>query len=51
VPLIWYGWKVKRSTIFEPVDMVDIAPTISYFLNIASPNAAVGKPILGLVSQ
>jgi predicted AlkP superfamily pyrophosphatase or phosphodiesterase len=51
VPLIWYGWKVKRSTIYEPVDMVDIAPTISYFLNIASPNATVGKPIIGLVSQ
>jgi Uncharacterized proteins of the AP superfamily len=51
VPLVWYGWKVKRSTIFEPVDMVDIAPTISYFLNIASPNATVGKPIIGLVSQ
>jgi predicted AlkP superfamily pyrophosphatase or phosphodiesterase len=51
VPLIWYGWKVKRATIFEPVDMVDIAPTISYFLNIASPNATVGKPIIGLVSQ
>lgn len=51
VPLIWYGWKVKRATIFEPIDMVDIAPTISYFLNIASPNATVGKPIIGLVSQ
>lgn len=51
VPLIWYGWKVKRTTIFDPVDMVDIAPTISYFLNIASPNATVGKPILGLVNQ
>ena len=51
VPLIWYGWKVKRATIFEPIDMEDIAPTISYFLNIASPNATVGKPIIGLVSQ
>lgn len=51
VPLIWYGWKVKRSTVFEPVDMVDIAPTISYFLNIANPNATVGKPIMGLVGQ
>ena len=51
VPLLWFGWKVKRSTIFDPVDMIDIAPTISYFLNIPQPNAAVGKPILGLVSQ
>jgi predicted AlkP superfamily pyrophosphatase or phosphodiesterase len=51
VPLIWYGWKVKRATIFDPVDMIDIAPTISYFLNITSPNASIGKPIIGLVSQ
>jgi predicted AlkP superfamily pyrophosphatase or phosphodiesterase len=51
VPLVWYGWKIKHSTLFESIDMVDIAPTISYFLNIASPNATVGKPIIGLVSQ
>ena len=51
VPLIWYGWKIKRSTIFEKVDMIDIAPTLSYFLNISSPNASVGQPIIGLVSQ
>lgn len=51
VPLIWYGWKIKRTTIFDKVDMIDIAPTISYFLNISSPNAAVGQPIIGLVNQ
>lgn len=51
VPLIWYGWKIKRSTIFEKVDMIDIAPTISYFLNISSPNASIGQPITGLVNQ
>ena len=51
VPLIWYGWKVKRATIYDPVDMADVAPSIAYFLNIASPNAAVGKPIIGLVGQ
>jgi predicted AlkP superfamily pyrophosphatase or phosphodiesterase len=51
VPLIWYGWKVKRASIFQPVDIMDIAPSISYFLNIASPNATMGKPILELISQ
>lgn len=51
VPLLWYGWKIKRASIFEPVDMVDIAPTISYFLNIAQPNASVGSPIKDLISQ
>jgi predicted AlkP superfamily pyrophosphatase or phosphodiesterase len=51
VPLLWYGWKVKRSSIFDPVDIADIAPTISYFLNIAQPNASVGIAIKGLAGQ
>lgn len=51
VPLIWYGWKIKRGNVFEKVDMIDVAPTLSYFLDIASPNASVGQPILGVVNQ
>jgi predicted AlkP superfamily pyrophosphatase or phosphodiesterase len=51
VPLIWYGWKVKRGSVFEKVDMTDVAPTISYFLEIASPNASSGQPIQGVVNQ
>ena len=51
VPLVWYGWKIKRATILDQVDMTDVAPTISYFLNIPSPNAATGKAIFGLVNQ
>jgi predicted AlkP superfamily pyrophosphatase or phosphodiesterase len=45
VPLLFYGWKVKRSTISRPVDMIDIAPTLATFLNISFPNACTGKPI------
>jgi predicted AlkP superfamily pyrophosphatase or phosphodiesterase len=45
VPLIWYGWKVKRDMIVRPVDMTDIAPTISTMMNIIAPNAATGKVI------
>lgn len=51
VPLIWYGWKVKRGNVLEKVDMVDVAPTISYFLEIASPNASSGQPIQGVITQ
>jgi hypothetical protein len=51
VPLIWYGWKIKRATAFEPVDMTDIAPTISSFLNIPTPNAATGKAVSEVVNQ
>ena len=50
VPLIWYGWKIKRSTLTRPVKMIDIAPTISYFLDIARPNVSTGDIILELVN-
>jgi len=49
VPLIWYGWKVGRKTISEPVSMEDIAPTISAMLKISRPNGASGKPIIKLI--
>jgi predicted AlkP superfamily pyrophosphatase or phosphodiesterase len=51
VPLIWYGWKVKRGNVLDKIDMVDVAPTISYFLEIASPNASSGQPIQGVIAQ
>ena len=51
VPLVWYGWKIKRGNVFEKVDMTNVAPTISYFLEIASPNASTGQPIQGVVNQ
>lgn len=49
VPLIWYGWKTGRNTILRPVDITDIAPTISTFLDITYPNACSGVPILELI--
>jgi arylsulfatase A-like enzyme len=49
VPLIWYGWKVKRDMIVRPVDMTDVAPTISSMMNIIVPNATTGKVIEELV--
>lgn len=45
VPLIWYGWKIKRSTLNRKVLINDIAPTIANFLNIAQPNACSGNVI------
>ena len=49
VPLIWYGWKIKRSTINRPVNMIDVVPTLSSFLDISRPNASTGEIILELV--
>ncbi len=49
IPLIWYGWKVGRGSITRPVDIIDIAPTLSTFLNIAFPNSCTGAPVFELV--
>ena len=49
VPLIWYGWKVKRDVIVRPVDMTDVAPTIASMMNLMVPNATTGKVIDELV--
>ena len=49
VPLIWYGWKIGRNTVRRPVDLTDIAPTISTLLEIAYPNSSSGTPILEII--
>ena len=49
VPLIFYGWKIKHQEILEPVQINDIAPTLSDFLKISYPSGASGKPIKGLI--
>jgi len=49
VPLIWYGWKIKRTRLNQNIDIRDIAPTIANFLDIPFPNGTTGSVIEGLV--
>lgn len=49
VPLIWYGWKIGRNSIRRPVDLTEIAPTISTLMEVSYPNSATGKPILEII--
>jgi predicted AlkP superfamily pyrophosphatase or phosphodiesterase len=49
VPLIWYGWRMKRRQILTPVDMSDIAPTVSTLIGISWPNGTTGKPIREII--
>jgi len=51
VPLIWYGWNVKREIITRPVSMTDVATTIAEMMNIMTPNAATGKIIEELIRR
>ncbi len=50
VPLLWYGWQVKPGETFNPVNITDIAPTLSAILRIMEPNGTTGTvigPVLG----
>ena len=45
VPLIWYGWTVKRSTVMRKVNLPDVAATLSSLCRIPYPNACTGEPM------
>jgi predicted AlkP superfamily pyrophosphatase or phosphodiesterase len=45
VPMLWYGWKIEHGESALPYFIEDIAPTISWMLNIPFPNATSGNPI------
>ena len=49
IPLVWYGWKIGKRSIYRDLDMTDVAATLSFFLDIPPPDAASGSPILELV--
>lgn len=49
VPLVWYGWKIKRMTVYSPVDMTSVAPTIAFMLNISYPGGSTGQPVEDII--
>jgi hypothetical protein len=49
VPLIFYGWKIRRTTIPYRVSPTDIATTIASFLEISMPDNSSGVVIQDLV--
>ncbi len=48
IPLIWYGWKVKKGKDYSAVNMTDISRTLAALLNVQQPSGCVGKVIEGL---
>lgn len=51
VPLLWYGWRVPQGESFTPVNITDIAPTLSAMLRIMEPNGTTGKVIEPLMRK
>lgn len=45
VPLLFYGWNVKRGSTTDQVYITDIAATLAMMLNIQFPNGCTGTPI------
>lgn len=45
IPLLWYGWGIKKGESFKERYMTDIAPTLAALLKIEMPNGCVGKVI------
>lgn len=45
IPLLWYGWGIKKGETFRTTHMTDIAATLAALLHIQAPNACVGQVI------
>jgi len=45
IPLIWYGWHVKKGETHNTVYMTDISATLAAMLHIQAPNGCIGNVI------
>lgn len=45
VPLVFYGWNIEERNIQREISITDIAPTLSFLLNIPVSPFATGRPI------
>ncbi len=45
IPLLWYGWGIKKGKSNSETYMTDIAPTLAALLHIQMPSGSVGKVI------
>ena len=45
VPLIFFGWRVKKGVLVENVKIIDIASTICSMLDLVNPSGNTGIPI------
>lgn len=49
VPMIFYGWGIKKGSTVNYHPITDIAPTISSLLNIKFPSGCTGQPATELL--
>jgi len=45
IPLLWYGWGIRKGKTLRETSMSDIAPTLASLLHIQMPNGNIGTTI------
>lgn len=51
VPLLWYGYNIKKKNLYRKILIADIAPTLAQILDILEPSGNVGVPIVELLNN
>ena len=51
VPLVICGWKVRQTTLHNPIDMTQLAPTLAKVLGTERPNGSMALPIVEIVKM
>lgn len=51
IPLLWMGWGINKGSTTRPVNMTDVAPTLSALLHIQEPNGNIGQPIFEVLKN
>lgn len=51
IPLIWYGWGIKKGKLNRTTYMTDIAATLAALLHIQAPNASIGQVITEVLTD
>ncbi len=51
IPLLWYGWGIKKGKTNKETYMTDIAPTVAALLNIQMPSGSVGKVLEEVIKR
>ena len=51
VPLIFFGWNIKKGATHDRKEITQIAPTITQMLKITMPNSSDGKVLLEVLGK
>lgn len=51
VPLIFFGWNIKKGQTHDRKEITQIAPTVTQMLKITMPNSTDGKVLLEVLGE